>query len=118
MTEAMVDDALVEKVAREAYSADTHPLAQDWEQEDPITQRRYRCIAVRTIAIAYPAGVAAGREEAAVVPDRVRGAATAIEATVHKINGHWWNRRIRPDARDLRIVLDFVAATAIRQRGE
>ena len=33
-----------------------------------------------------------------------------IEATIHRIIGHWWNRRKRPEAPDLRAALDHIQA--------
>ena len=44
-----------------------------------------------------------------------------IEQTIHRINNHWWNKRARPAAPDLRVLLDSQAAliadlTAARER--
>ena len=44
-----------------------------------------------------------------------------IEQTIHRINNHWWNKRARPAAPDLRVLLDSHAAliaelTAARER--
>jgi hypothetical protein len=36
-----------------------------------------------------------------------------LEATIHQINGHWWNRRIRPTAPDI-----HEAIAALRARKE
>ena len=30
-----------------------------------------------------------------------------VEATIHKINGHWWNHRKRPAAEDLRTLISL-----------
>jgi hypothetical protein len=38
--------------------------------------------------------------------------AERLEATIHRINGHWWNRRKRPDARDIRAAIDLIRARA------
>jgi len=94
MTEAMVDDALVEKVAR-AMVAWRYPRLTDAERDE--MWDAWVGDAQSAIAIAYPAGVAAGREEAAKVVE-----------TWDKIG---WSRM---DLIDLRIHL----ATAIRQRGK
>lgn len=34
--------------------------------------------------------------------------AERLEATIHRINGHWWNQRKRPDARDIRAAVDAI----------
>jgi hypothetical protein len=36
--------------------------------------------------------------------------ASRVEATIHRINGHWWNRRRRPEAPDLRALIDQARA--------
>lgn len=33
-----------------------------------------------------------------------------LEATIHKINGHWWNKRKRPEAPDVRAAIDRLQA--------
>ena len=38
--------------------------------------------------------------------------AERLEATIHRINGHWWNRPKRPDARDIRAAIDLIRARA------
>lgn len=40
-----------------------------------------------------------------------------VKATIHQINGHWWNRRKRPEAPDLRVVLDL-AMQSERLKGD
>jgi hypothetical protein len=48
------------------------------------------------------------RTEPSTVTDE--GLVERLEATIHQINGHWWNRRKRPDARDIRAAIDRLAA--------
>ncbi len=96
MTEPMVDDALVEKVARAMYEAHV-ARNKPWAVESLFQRQRWLASARAAIAIAYPAGVAAGREEAAKVVE-----------TWDKIG---WSRM---DLIDLRMHL----ASAIRQRWE
>lgn len=33
-------------------------------------------------------------------------AAERVGATIHRINNHWWNKRVRPHADDLKTLLD------------
>lgn len=49
---------------------------------------------------------------------RAREAAERVAATIHKINGHWWNRRKRPEAPDLRLILDALLTREDEVRGE
>ena len=70
MTEAMVDAALVEKVAR-GMVARRYPSLTDAERDE--MWDAWVGDANAAIAIAYPAGVAAGREEGQAEIMRLRG---------------------------------------------
>jgi hypothetical protein len=77
MTEPMVDDALVARIAQVLYNLTMPPLARDWEQEARGVREWYEKQARAAIAIAYPAGVAAGREEVSAAIREVRLAEAA-----------------------------------------
>lgn len=44
--------------------------------------------------------------------------AERLEATIHRINGHWWNKRKRPEAPDLRAAIDAIRAATLSKEGE
>ena len=49
---------------------------------------------------------------------QVSEAIARVEATIHRINGHWWNRRKRPEAPDLRIIMQSARAPSDQGVGE
>ena len=122
MTEARVpvtDDALVEKVARAMANA----VIRDDEGDFPrlfdlldfsgenkawtITYGLTRA----AIAIAYPAGVAAGREEAAKVCDDLATTAASIQAALELVGSEAPTKAIQRETAE-------TLAAAIRERGK
>lgn len=49
--------------------------------------------------------------------EQLEALAVRLEATIHQINGHWWNSRKRPEAPDIRAAVDALRAQAATEQG-